>query len=127
MGPFEPQTFTPDAVDLFAFSAAIWLTHRIHYDQDYTTTVEQHPALLVHGPLQAVYLTQVVRRHFGHGARIVRLQFRHQAPVYLGETLTCGGEVTAQDSETGIATCEVWAEMADGRRATVGVAEVATH
>jgi tRNA-dihydrouridine synthase len=66
-------------------------------------------------------------RHFGPGARIVRLQFRHQAPVYLGDTLTCGGEVTAQDSETGIATCEMWAELADGRRATVGVAEVATR
>jgi hydroxyacyl-ACP dehydratase HTD2-like protein with hotdog domain len=119
-------TRTPDAVDLFTFSASVWLLHRIHYDQNYTTRVEGHPTLLLHGPLQAVYLTQVIRLHFGPDARLVRFRFRHNTPVYLGDTLLCGGEIVTQDPETGITTCNVWTEKPDGSRATVGVAEVET-
>ncbi|MGH9244511.1 MAG: hypothetical protein ACRD29_09375 [Acidimicrobiales bacterium] len=120
-----PVTRRPDALDLFSFSAAIWLLHRIHYDQEYTTRVEGHPALLVHGPLQAVYLTQVIRDHFGPSGRLVRFRFRHQVPVHLGDRLVCGGEVVAFDAERRIATCAVWTELDDGRRATVGEADVA--
>ncbi|HEX5995820.1 MAG TPA: hypothetical protein VFY84_11820 [Jiangellales bacterium] len=120
----EPVTFTPDAVDLFQFSAAIWLTHRIHYDQPYTTGVEGHPALLVHGPLQAVYLTQVVRRSLGNGVRFAAITFRHATPVYAGTALTCGGEVTAVDAATGSVTCDVWSELPDGKRATTGTVVV---
>lgn len=116
----EPLTFTPDAVDLFQFSAAIWLTHRIHYDEPYTTGVESHPALLVHGPLQAVYLTQVVRQAFGRAARFTSITFRHSTPVHVGKSLRCGGEVTAVDVTTGAVSCEVWAELPDGKRATTG-------
>lgn len=125
MEKFEPRSHTPDAVDLFSFSAAVWLLHRIHYDQQYTTTVEGHPGLLVHGPLQAVYLSQAIRRHFGPKARLVRFRFRHQAPAYLGDTLTCHGEVVGHDADAGITTCDVWIELPDGRKTTMGVAEVA--
>jgi hydroxyacyl-ACP dehydratase HTD2-like protein with hotdog domain len=118
----EETTRTPDPVDLFQFSAALWLIHRIHYDQHYTTEVESHPAMPVHGPLQAVYMAQAVTRHVsrqrpGRRSLLVRYQFRHNAPAYVGDPITCGGTVTAVDGDR--VTVEVWAESA-GRRTTVG-------
>lgn len=117
-----PLTRAPDAIDLFLYSAAVWLPHRIHYDEPYTTEVEGHPGLLVQGPLQGVYLAQLLATTFGAGAELRSLRFRHQAPVYAGQTLTCRGQVTAVDG--GRVTCELWTELDDGRRATVAEAEV---
>ncbi|HYJ70053.1 MAG TPA: hotdog domain-containing protein [Nocardioidaceae bacterium] len=118
------QLHTPDAVDLFQFSAAIWLTHRIHYDGDYTTGVEGHAGLPVHGPLQAVYLEQLARRdleaRLGTRVRIARFRFRHVAPAYVGQTLTCRGRVTSVEADR--VNCEVWAEV-DGQKTTVGELE----
>jgi hydroxyacyl-ACP dehydratase HTD2-like protein with hotdog domain len=117
---------TPDAVDLFQFSAAIWLTHRIHYDVPYTTEVEGHPGLPVHGPLQAVYLEQLVRSdlesRLGTRVRMVRFRYRHVAPAYVGETLICQGRVTSVDGDR--IRCEVWAEVGE-RRTTIGELTVA--
>ncbi len=120
------QRHTPDAVDLFEFSSAIWLTHRIHYDAPYTTQIEGQPGLLVHGPLQAVYLEQLVRgdleSRLGARVRLVRYRHRHVAPAYVGQTLVCRGRVTSVDGDR--ITCEVWAEV-DGRRTTIGELTVA--
>lgn len=117
-----PHTVTPDAVDLFEFSAAIWLTHRIHYDAPYTTEVEQHPAMLIHGPLQAVHLTRLLRNNLGEDALLERFVYRHQSPAYVGQTLTCGGEVTDVDPGTGRIVCQIWVDVLDGKRTTVGEA-----
>ena len=124
------QRHTPDAVELFQFSAAIWLTHRIHYDAPYTTGVEGHPGLPVHGPLQAVCLEQVVRRdlesRLGTRVRLVCYRYRHVAPAYVGQTLVYRGRVTSVDGDR--VTCEVWAEVDDAqfdnRRTTVGELDV---
>jgi 3-methylfumaryl-CoA hydratase len=117
---------TPDPVDLFQFSAALWLIHRIHYDQQYTTEVESHPAMPVHGPLQAVYMAQTVTRYVaaqrgGRRSQLMRFQFRHNSPAYVGDPITCGGTVTAVEGDR--ITVEVWAESA-GRRTTVGELEL---
>lgn len=45
-----------DPVRLFRFSALTFNGHRIHYDRDYARDVERYPALVVHGPLQALVL-----------------------------------------------------------------------
>ena len=39
-------------VSLFLYNAAIWNAHRIHYDERYAREVENHPGLLIDGPLQ---------------------------------------------------------------------------
>jgi 3-methylfumaryl-CoA hydratase len=48
---------------LFRFSALTYNAHRIHYDRPYATGVEGYPGLVVHGPLQAVALAELCRRH----------------------------------------------------------------
>lgn len=52
----------PDPALLFRFSALTYNAHRIHYDRPYATGVEGHPGLVVHGPLLALLLLEVVRR-----------------------------------------------------------------
>ncbi len=121
----EPLSRTPDAMDLFLYSAAVWLPHRIHYDVAYTTQVEAHPALLVQGPLQGVYLMQLLTANFGTGPVVRRFVFRHQVPVYLDQTLRCRGRVTAVDETAGEVVCELWTELDDGRRATIAQACIA--
>ena len=54
---------TPDDVLLFRYSALTFNGHRIHYDRRYVTEVEGYPGLIVHGPLIATLLTDLVRRH----------------------------------------------------------------
>jgi hydroxyacyl-ACP dehydratase HTD2-like protein with hotdog domain len=118
-------TRRPGALDLFMFSAGAWLLHRIHYDQEYTREHEGHPDLLVHGPLQGIYMAQVVTRWLGRAARIESLKYRHQAPAYVGEELRCGGSVPEKDDEARSLRCELWVEKSAGDRTTVGEAIVA--
>ena len=57
------QEFVTDSRLLFRYSALTFNTHRIHYDQPYTTEVEGYPGLLVHGPLLATLLLQSLQQH----------------------------------------------------------------
>lgn len=99
---------TPDAVDLFTFSASAWLLHRIHYDRPFTTEHDGHPGLLVHGPLQGTYMMQSVQWWLGPKATIRSIEYRHSQPAYLGDTLRCGGEVSEVDPDAGTFTAELW-------------------
>lgn len=76
---------TPDPVLLFRFSALTFNAHRIHYDQAYATGVESYPGLVVHGPLTAVLLANLVRRHTVRP--FARFTFRGLAPVFAGAPL----------------------------------------
>jgi 3-methylfumaryl-CoA hydratase len=53
---------TPDAALLFRYSALTFNAHRIHYDRDYAVGVARYPGLLVHGPLLATLMAELVRR-----------------------------------------------------------------
>ena len=111
---------TPSALDLFMFSASSWLLHRIHYDTPFTTEHDGHPGLLIHGPLQGVYLVQTAESWLGEAARLRSVSYRHLAPAYLGDTLECGGSVTAADDD-GV-DLELWARKLDGTVTTTGKA-----
>ncbi len=70
---------------LFRFSALTSDSQRIHYDRDYTTEVEGFPALVVHGPLIAVLMTEVVRVNSKRA--ISDFEFCLQHPVFLGDPI----------------------------------------
>ena len=61
-GDFE-QLIVPDDVLLFRYSALTFNSHRIHYDRRYVTEVEGYPGLIVHGPLIATLLLELLRSH----------------------------------------------------------------
>jgi hydroxyacyl-ACP dehydratase HTD2-like protein with hotdog domain len=112
------QTRTPSALDLFMFSASAWLLHRIHYDTPFTTEHDGHPGLLIHGPLQGVYLVQTAESWLGERARLTSIAYRHLAPAYLGDALECGGTVIAVDDHG--MEVELWARKLDGTVTTAG-------
>ena len=70
----------PDARLLFRFSALTFNAHRIHYDRDYAMREEGYPGLVVHGPLNAVLLANLVR--LASGRPIRSFSFRGVAPVF---------------------------------------------
>jgi len=61
--PLWRRTLVPDPVLLFQYSAVTYNTHRIHYDRPYATEVEGYPGLVVHGPLIATLLMELVHKH----------------------------------------------------------------
>jgi 3-methylfumaryl-CoA hydratase len=75
------RTITPDDVLLFRYSALTFNGHRIHYDRRYTTEVEGYPGLVVHGPLQATLLMDLLRRNLP-AARVSRVAFRAVSPLF---------------------------------------------
>lgn len=112
----------PDEVELFMFSAASWLLHRVHYDFPFTTEHDGHEGLLVHGPLQGAYMMQAVERWLGVAARPRAISYRHSAPAFAGEALECGGTVTSVDRETSTFEAELWVRKSDGTVTTSGTA-----
>ncbi|TVR99912.1 MAG: acyl-CoA dehydrogenase [Rhodospirillales bacterium] len=74
------RTIRPDPVLLFRYSAITFNGHRIHYDRTYATEVEGYPGLVVHGPLTAVLLLELVRRNTDR--RVQSFSFRGLAPLF---------------------------------------------
>jgi 3-methylfumaryl-CoA hydratase len=66
---------------LFRFSALTYNTHRIHYDREYARSVEGYRGLVVHGPLQAVALADLVRRSLPE-ARLTTFAFKALRPAF---------------------------------------------
>ena len=85
------RTLQPDTRLLFRFSALTFNAHRIHYDRRYATQVEGYPGLVVHGPLTAVLLADLVTR--GTGALSLKhFSFRARSAFYLGDRITLLGK-----------------------------------
>ena len=71
---------------LFRFSALTYNAHRIHYDRDFAIS-EGHPDLLVHGPLQALLMTEALRRA-GVSFQDVQFSYRLVAPALARQRIT---------------------------------------
>lgn len=98
----------PDPVLLFRYSAVTFNSHRIHYDQPYATRVEGYPGLVVHGPLIATLLLDLLRRN-APGVAVKRYRFRAIKPLYdIANFFLCG--VPDESSRT----ARLWARDADG-------------
>ncbi len=87
--------FQAGTVQLFLYNAAIWNPHRIHFDLPYAQQEEGHPQLLVDGPLQGDWLTQVVEDWAGDEGDITRFSYSNRRSAYVGEVLTSGASVSA--------------------------------
>lgn len=75
------REIVPDDVLLFRYSALTFNGHRIHYDRRYVTEVEGYPGLIVHGPLIATLLIDLLLREMP-GAKLVGFKFRAVRPTF---------------------------------------------
>jgi len=74
------RTVTPDPRLLFRFSALTFNAHRIHYDRAYALEQEGYPGLIVHGPLNAMLLADLVHRN--QPRAVNQFKFRGIAPLF---------------------------------------------
>ena len=82
--------WVPDDVLLFRYSALTFNGHRIHYDRRYVTDVEGYPGLIVHGPLIATLLLDLLR-HQRPDAELARYEFRAVRPTFdIHHFFVCG-------------------------------------
>jgi 3-methylfumaryl-CoA hydratase len=81
VGAAFSREVVPDPVFLFRYSALTFNGHRIHYDRGYATEVEGYPGLIVHGPLNATLLLDLVRCERPN-ARIRRFAFKAARPIF---------------------------------------------
>jgi 3-methylfumaryl-CoA hydratase len=75
------RTIVPDDVLLFRYSALTFNGHRIHYDRKYVTEVEGYPGLIVHGPLIATLLMDLLRRQMPE-ADVATFRFKAVRPTF---------------------------------------------
>ncbi len=75
------REIAPDDVLLFRYSALTFNGHRIHYDRRYVTEIEAYPGLIVHGPLIATLLLDLLRQNLP-GVHLSKFEFRAVRPVF---------------------------------------------
>lgn len=100
------RSIHPDPVLLFRYSALTFNGHRIHYDQPYATGVEGYPGLVVHGPLLATLLMDLLRRQTD--APVAEFAFRALA------TITDTDDFSVHGARRDDGSIRLWARRADG-------------
>jgi 3-methylfumaryl-CoA hydratase len=99
----------PDPVLLFRYSALTFNGHRIHYDRKYVTETEGYPGLIVHGPLIATLLVDLLRRNTD--TPLKSFKFRAISPLFDIAPFSVHG----QPNENG--QVALWARNAQGNLA----------
>ena len=84
----------PDVVLLFRYSALSFNGHRIHYDRKYVTEVEGYPGLIVHGPLIATLLMDLLRRQ-RPDAQVLHFVFKAVRPTFDTHPFSVHGQPSA--------------------------------
>jgi hydroxyacyl-ACP dehydratase HTD2-like protein with hotdog domain len=118
------RVHTPTNVSLFLYNAAVWISHRIHYDERYTTEVERYPGIVIDGPLQGDWLAQCVTNWLGDRGKLLRFHYSNRKAAYLGETLTSGGRIKAIDRAARTVTVDLVLKNAAGEVTSSGGATV---
>ena len=109
--PADPswvREIAPDDVLLFRYSALTFNGHRIHYDRRYVTQVEGYPGLVVHGPLLATLLLDLLRRQMPE-AQVRRFEFRAISPTFDTAPFQVCGKPQADGK-----TIDLWAQSLGG-------------
>ncbi len=106
--PHWQREIVPDDVLLFRYSALTFNGHRIHYDRRYVTQVEGYPGLIVHGPLIATLLLDLLRREAPE-ADVATFRFRAVRPTFDLHPFRLHGEPQGDGK-----TVHLWAADHDG-------------
>ena len=107
----------PTPVLLFRYSALTFNGHRIHYDRPYVTEVEGYPGLIVHGPLIATLLVDLMRRELPD-ARLRAFSFKAASPLFDIHPFTVCGKREADGQ------LALWARNHEGHLAMHARAEL---
>lgn len=120
-----PRDRTVSTTQLFLYSAVTRNPHRIHYDREFAAT-EDHPNVLVHGPLHGAMLATYVTDWAGPHGRLRRLAYQNRGRATPDDTLVFKGRVTRayREDGRGMVELDVWEEIANGQVTVPGSAVV---
>jgi 3-methylfumaryl-CoA hydratase len=113
------REITPDDVLLFRYSALTFNGHRIHYDRKYVTEVEGYPGLIVHGPLIATLLVDLLRRN-APDSFVKSFNFKAVRPTFDLHPFRVSGQPSADGK-----TVQLWAQDHEGWLTMQATAELA--
>ncbi len=75
------KTLQGNPLLLFRYSALTFNAHRIHFDREYATLEEGYPGLVVHGPLLATLLLDLLAQSHPDKA-VTQFEFKAMRPVF---------------------------------------------
>jgi 3-methylfumaryl-CoA hydratase len=107
----------PGDVLLFRYSALTFNSHRIHYDRRFATAVEGYRGLVVHGPLIATLLLDLLRSNLPE-ANVTKFSFRAVSPLFDTAPFTICGKPDGN-------TIRLWAANDRGGLAMEALADIA--
>ncbi|WP_315765142.1 MULTISPECIES: MaoC family dehydratase N-terminal domain-containing protein [unclassified Bradyrhizobium] len=107
------REIVPDPVLLFRFSALTFNAHRIHYDRPYAMEKEGYPGLVIHGPLQAILLLELLRSVSTRP--VAGFKYRALRPIFDGAPFTVNAAQNGQD-------IQVWTADSAGNVGILGEA-----
>ena len=113
------KAIAPTPVLLFKYSALTFNGHRIHYDAQFCKEDFGFPGLVVHGPLIATLLMELLRQHLPV-SRVKEFSFRALGPIFVFQKFrVCACRDNAQVhlwavNEDGLVTMSARATVSDG-------------
>ncbi len=127
--PLDVGPFT--LVDFVRWAAYQENWIRLHYDEHYVLEHRGFPKIVQSGNHRLALIARMLTDWLGSSGQLKFLNVRHHAPVFLGESIRCGGRIKRIEA---IASgwrvqIEVWAAKGDGQHASDGsaIVEVRQH
>ena len=116
---------TPDATQIFMFSAATWNRHHIHYSKD-AALAEGHQDIVVQRALIGNFLARLLTDWLGNAGEIRELSWKVVQSALPGQTLRCKGVVIEKNNSGShqILTCELKVVNSDDQAIATGSARV---
>ncbi|MBH87959.1 MAG: acyl-CoA dehydrogenase [Pelagibacterales bacterium] len=103
---------------LFRYSALTHNTHKIHYDYPYATETEGYPNIVVHGPLMATFLLDLIDNILrDNGKKLIKFTFRLKSPVFVGGTISAQAVHTSKG-------LDLWIKDQNGYQSLTALAEI---
>lgn len=97
--PVLKKTFT--AVDLFAYGAATWDWHRMHYDAELARS-KGFASPVIDGQMYGALFARAALEWAGPRGFIAKLSFKMKSMAFAGDTLVATGQVSELTGKTAI-------------------------
>jgi len=117
---------TPTTRTLVMWAGASGDFFELHYDKEFAKSMG-FPNVLVHGRLEAAFLTQLLTDWIGDKGELKKMSVQYRGNAFPGEKLLCKGKVTKKHQQDGqnLVELEIWVENPSGQKITPGTAVVA--
>lgn len=96
--------------DVKAYADASGDQNPLHQD-DEVARAAGFPGIVAHGMYTMGTLASAIAGWAGSGDALVRMKVQFRAPVFMDETIVCGGSVRSLDRETRTAVLDVWVRV----------------